>query len=275
MEDEESMGAKAQYVIDQGVGGIMFWELAGDYSWDAAKSEYFMGSTLTSLAYDKFKTAAPYRQLSSDRPVPSQAVDIAMAVDGFKLGDQNYPLNPKLTITNNTGTILPGGSVFEFDMPTATSNIITDQSGAGLTVIESGANAGGGNVGGADHEFHRVRFTLPAWQNLPDGASWDLTLNYYLPVSGPQAYTATINGSTYALAFEHPELPLADLSTGGPGGGDCGSTSGITTYPEWPAGDHANSGDRIIYQGNVYQAKWWTNSVPGSDGSWDFVCSID
>lgn len=286
-EDEESMDAKVQYVIDQGVGGIMFWELAGDYDWDPSRGEngeYYMGSTLTTLAYDKFKTAGDYRELRSDRPLPSEAVDIDMVVDGFKLGDQNYPLNPKLYITNNTGSPIPGGTVFEFDMPTSTSDTITDQSGAGLEVIESGANAGGGNLGGAEHEFHRVRFTLPEWQSLEDGATWDLTLNYYLPVSGPQAYTATINGTTYALAFEHPELPLADLSSGddgGDGGSDssCSAagvdTSGLVTYPEWPRGDHASGGDQVIHSGSVYQAKWWTNSEPGSDGSWEFVCTVD
>ncbi|MCW8125318.1 chitinase C-terminal domain-containing protein [Microbulbifer halophilus] len=283
-EDEESMSAKVQYVIDRGVGGIMFWELAGDFGWDANRGEageYFMGSTLTTLAYDKFKTADDYRELRSDRPLPDEAVNIDMVIDGFKLGDQNYPLNPKLYITNNTGVTIPGGTTFEFDMPTSTSDTITDQSGAGLEVIESGANAGGGNVGGAEHEFHRVRFTLPEWQSLADGATWDMTLNYYLPVSGPQAYTATINGTTYALAFEHPELPLADLSDGGDGGGgsSCSSadvdTGDLVTYPEWPRGDHASGGDRIIHEGSVYRANWWTNSVPGSDGSWEFVCTVD
>ena len=285
-EDEESMGAKVQYVIDQGVGGIMFWELAGDYDWDASRGEsgeYYMGSSLTTLAYDKFKTASDYRERRSDRPLPTEAVDIQMVVDGFKLGDQNYPLNPKLTITNNTGSAIPGGTAFEFDMPTSTSDTITDQSGAGLEVIESGANAGGGNVGGLENEFHRVRFTLPAWQDLADGASWDLTLNYYLPVSGPQAYTATINGTTYALAFEHPELPHADLSGGGDGGDggtSCSAagvdTSGLVTYPEWPSGDHASGGQRIIHNGSVYEANWWTNSEPGTaDGSWDFVCTVN
>ncbi|WP_346839168.1 glycosyl hydrolase family 18 protein [Microbulbifer sp. SAOS-129_SWC] len=285
-EDEESMAAKAQYVADQGIGGIMFWELAGDYDWDASRGsngEYYMGSTLTSIAYDTFKSASAYREKRSDRAVPAEAVDIQMTVDGFKLGDQNYPLNPKLTITNNTGAEIPGGTVFEFDMPTSTSDTVSDQSGAGLSVIESGANAGGGNVGGAQHEFHRVRFSLPSWQNLADGASWDMTLNYYLPVSGPQAYTATINGTTYALAFEHPELPLADLSssgTGGTGGSSCSAagvdTSNLVTYPAWPAGDHADGGQQIIYNGSVYEANWWTNSVPGTaDGSWDFVCSVD
>ncbi|MEW5248235.1 chitinase C-terminal domain-containing protein [Microbulbifer sp. 2201CG32-9] len=282
-EDNQSMAAKVQYVSDQGLGGIMFWELAGDYDWDAGKGEYTMGSTLTSLAYDTFRTAAPYRQQRSERPLPAEALDIAMEVTGFKVGDQNYPLNPKLYVTNNTGETLPGGTVFEFDMPTSTSNLISDQSGAGLAVIENGANAGGGNVGGLENEFHRVRFALPGWLNLAAGQTWDMTLNYYLPVSGPQAYTATINGSSYALAFEYPELPLGSVDSG-PGGGGNGDncddlgvdTSGLVTYPVWPAGDHANGGDRIIHDGSVYQANWWTNSVPGTaDGSWTLICSID
>ena len=292
-EDAESMDAKVQYVIDEGVGGIMFWELAGDYDWDAAKGEYFMGDTLTTLAYDKFATASNYRHKRTDRTVPAEALDIAIEVTGFKLGDQNYPLNPKMYITNNTGGTLPGGTVFEFDMPTSTSDIITDQSGAGLEVIENGANAGGGNVGGLENEFHRVRFSLPAWQNLADGETWDMTLNYYLPVSGPQAYTATVDGTSYALAFEYPDLPLAELSSGGSssggsssggssGGGsgqtcsDAGvSTAGLVTYPAWPSGDHASGGERIIHDGSVFEANWWTNSVPGTaDGSWDRLCDL-
>nr|WP_010132551.1 glycosyl hydrolase family 18 protein [Microbulbifer agarilyticus] len=296
-EDEESMDAKVQYVIDQGVGGIMFWELAGDYSWDAAKGEYYMGDTLTTLAYDKFANASDYRHLRTDRAVPTEALNIGIEVTEFKLGDQNYPLNPKMYITNNTGGTLPGGTVFEFDMPTSTSNIITDQSGAGLEVIEDGANASGGNVGGLENEFHRVRFSLPAWQDLADGESWDMTLNYYLPVSGPQAYTATIDGTAYALAFEYPDLPLADLSSGGSssssssggsssGGSSSGggsdscsaqgvSTAGLVTYPDWPQGGNAVAGDLIIHDGSVYRAKWWTQSVPGTaDGSWEFVCNI-
>ncbi|WP_237063961.1 chitinase C-terminal domain-containing protein [Microbulbifer zhoushanensis] len=285
-EDEESMEAKVQYVIDQGVGGIMFWELAGDYDWDAATGEYFMGDTLTTLAYDRFANAAPYRELRSDRPLPAEALDISMEVTGFKLGDQNYPLNPQLVITNNTGGTLPGGTVFEFDMPTATSNIITDQSGAGLEVIEDGANPGGGNVGGLENEFHRVRFSLPSWQSLADGESWELTLNYYLPVSGPQAYTATVNGTTYALAFEYPDLPLGTVSSGGSsddggsGGDSCAdagvATSGLVTYPVWPDSDHANGGDRIIHNDSVYEANWWTNSEPGTaDGSWTYLCNLN
>lgn len=286
MEDEESMGTKLQYVIDNGIGGIMFWELGGDYGWDAAKGEYTFGTTLTSLAYNKFSSASAYDNRRTDRTMPTEAVDIEVEVHSFKLGDQNYPLNPKLKITNRTGTTLPGGSEFRFDMPTSTSDTIADQSGFGLSVLESGANSAGNNIGGLENEFHRLSLVLPSWQNLSDGASVDVTLNYYLPITGPQAWTVTINGKDYALKSEYPKLPLADLSSGnggndGNGGGatsctDAGvNTSGLTTYPTWPNGQtNANGGDRIIHDGGVYEAKWWTTSVPGSDQVWTFICNI-
>ncbi|WP_149982753.1 cellulase family glycosylhydrolase [Pseudoalteromonas rhizosphaerae] len=65
----------------------------------------------------------------------------------------------------------------------------------------------------------------------------------------------------------------------------CAVTTGtscteVKTYPNWvrkhyPAGPytHNEAGDQIQYQGNVYKANWYTNSLPGSDSSWTFVKS--
>src|SRR5690606_4547874 len=46
MEDEQSIGVKADYVVNKGIGGIMIWELAGDYAFDVSRNEYFFGNTL-------------------------------------------------------------------------------------------------------------------------------------------------------------------------------------------------------------------------------------
>ncbi|GAB6261720.1 chitinase C-terminal domain-containing protein [Photobacterium sp. R1] len=303
-EDKESINTKANYVVDQGIGGIMFWELAGDYncynldangnrttvdeSENACKTgngEYHMGHTMTKAIYDKFASATPYGNTVAESAIPTSAVNVEVGVSGFKVGDQNYPLNPTMTVTNKTGVALPGGTEFQFNIPTSTPDNMSDQSGANLTVIASG-HSRGDNVGGLDGSFHRVSFSLPSWKQLGNNESFDLTLNYFLPISGPANYTVRVNNTDYALAFEHPELPLADLNNGGgdTGGGDGNPgdcvTTGINTYPNWPQTDwegnpsHAASGDKIIYNGVVYQAKWWTNSVPGSDGSWDTVCSV-
>lgn len=282
-EDEQSVAAKADYVIDRGIGGTMVWEMAGDYGWNAAKGQYEMGDTLTSLMYDKFKAASPYGAKKSNTALPTQAVDIKTEFTEFKLGDSNYPITPKLKITNNTTATLPGGTEFQFDYATASPANASDQSGFGTKVIKSDHT--GSNVGGLKGDFHRVSLKLPAWQTLAPGASVDLAFNYYLPVSTPSNWTVNISGTTYSLA--------GDLARGvtvvQPGGTTTPPTTtpptttpptttpptttpptgGACTNPAYVAGTIYNSGNVVSHQGRNWKAQWWTqNETPGTTGEW-------
>ncbi len=66
------------------------------------------------------------------------------------------------------------------------------------------------------------------------------------------------------------------------GGNGCGGLdpAKIFAWPNWPRQDsagnpsHAQTGDYLSAQGKVYQAKWWTQSQPGSDSSWQLICSL-
>ncbi|WP_104024652.1 chitinase C-terminal domain-containing protein [Vibrio hyugaensis] len=301
-EDKASVQVKADYVIDKEIGGIMFWELAGDYNCyvldangnrtaidateqacAAGNGEYHMGNTMTKAIYDKFKSATPYGNKIATGAIPTEAVDIAVSVGGFKVGDQNYPINPKITFTNNTGQAIPGGTEFQFDIPVSAPDNAKDQSGGGLSVIASG-HTRANNIGGLDGVMHRVSFSLPAWKDLPAGGTYELDMVYYLPISGPANYTVISGGKEFAFKFEQPDLPIGDLNsgTGGGGGTEPGTcdTAGLVTYPDLPQIDwqgnpsHANQGDKVIHNGVVYQANWWTASEPGSDGSWATVCNI-
>ncbi len=288
-EDEESLDVKTQYIIDQGLGGIMFWELAGDYRYNTSTKEYEMGSSLTSHIYHKFTSATPYGNKRTEIDLPSESLDIRYSLSDFKLGDQNYPINPALSITNNTGAVIPGGSVFEFDVPTAIPDNISDQSGANLTVIRSGSNASGDNIGGLEKNLHRVRFSLPSYQALAAGESYLVKLNYYLPMPLPSNWTITSGEQSFVFKEEYPQYPVGKISgsddTGGGGGSSLCSSLDIDAsvyniYPNWPQTDwsgnpsHANSGDRIRHDNMLYQANWWTSSLPGIDGSWAGVCKI-
>ena len=159
-EDEQSIGAKADYVVNKGIGGIMIWELAGDYAFNAARNEYFIGNTLTNLIYDKFTDrrgrTAPPRPTSPCRRRPSTS---ASQIGGFALGDNNYPINPELRITNNSTTTIPAGAQLEFDYPTSAPAGMGQQSGWALTAVSVGHT--GNNLGGLRGDFHRVRLTLP------------------------------------------------------------------------------------------------------------------
>ncbi|EOX4466237.1 glycosyl hydrolase family 18 protein [Vibrio alginolyticus] len=300
-EDKASIEVKADYVIDKEIGGIMFWELAGDYNCyvldangnrtavdateqacAAGNGEYHMGNTMTKAIYDKFKSATPYGNKVATGPTPTEAVDITVSVGGIKVGDQNYPINPKITFTNNTGQAIPGGTEFQFDIPVSAPDNAKDQSGGGLKVIASG-HTRANNIGGLDGVMHRVSFSLPAWKDLPAGGTYELDMVYYLPISGPANYSVISGGKEFAFKFEQPALPIGDLNAGTGGGttepGTC-DTTGLVTYPALPQTDwagnpsHANQGDKIIHNGVVYQANWWTAAEPGTDGSWSTVCNI-
>ncbi|WP_411575015.1 chitinase C-terminal domain-containing protein [Streptomyces fradiae] len=269
-EDEQSVARKADYVVDKGIGGTMVWELAGDYDWNAAKGQYEPGSTLTSLMYDKFKAAAPYGAKVSNKALPAKAVDIGVQFGEFKLGDSNYPITPKVKITNNTKTTLPGGTEFQFDYATSAPANASDQTGFGTKVISSDHT--GSNVGGLKGDFHRVSLKLPAWQTLAPGASVELSFNYYLPVSTPSNWTVNIAGTTYALA--------GDLARGTtvvePGTGTGPSPDptdpplpGECTAPAWDASASYGSGSTVSHESRTWKAKWWTQGEePGTTGEW-------
>jgi GH18 family chitinase/chitodextrinase len=205
-EDEQSIAAKAQWIVDRGIGGAMIWELAGDYD-RRPNGEYFMGSTLTRLLHTTFASAPAYGNRRANRVMPAQAMNVEIALSGYLRGEQNYPISPTLTITNRTAVSLPGGTEFQFDVPTSTPANFSDQSGFSTSVLEVGHS--GNNIGGLDGDFHRASIRLPGWQSLAPGASVTLTFVHYLPISGPGNFTVTYNGTRYALKFEYPSLPVA------------------------------------------------------------------
>lgn len=277
-EDEQSIGTKADYVVDRGIGGSMIWELAGDYQWNAAKGQYEMGETLSTLMYDKYKAASPYGAKKSNAALPSEAVDVDVEFTEFKLGDSNYPITPKLRITNNTKTALPGGTEFQFDYATAAPPNASDQSGFGTKVISSDHT--GGNVGGLKGDFHRVSLKLPAWQSLAPGATVDLSFNYYLPVSTPSNWTVRIGEKTYAIEGDlargttlvepgtggTPSPSPSPSQTGGTGGTGGGGTC---SAPAWSASSQYGGGTTVSHAGHTWKSKWWTtNEEPGKTGEW-------
>ncbi|MEU3093725.1 chitinase C-terminal domain-containing protein [Streptomyces sp. NPDC006967] len=268
-EDEQSVKAKADYVVDRGIGGTMVWELAGDYDWNAATGQYEPGSTLTTAMYEKFKSASPYGATRATTEMPSEALDIGVGFGQFPLGDSNYPISPKLRIANNTSTALPGGTEFRFDYATSAPGNAKDQSGWGTTVIRSDHT--GGNAGGLDGDYHRVSLKLPAWQSLAPGASVELDLVYYLPVSTPSNWTVTFGGKTYALAgdlargttvVEPGEGTPTDPTTPPGEGGDCAE-------PAWDAATAYGGSSVVSHAGHLWKAQWRTRGEePGTTGEW-------
>jgi GH18 family chitinase/chitodextrinase len=302
MEDTESMKTKLDYVVNKGLGGVMFWEMAGDFDFDAQKGEYFMGSSMTRLAYDTFKQRGEdYATTLGDAEFvkPSHAVDVRFKAGNFPVGDQNYPIRPTFSFTNHSALDLTGATL-SFDVPTSTSPIFKSDWNAnkrlGFDVISDGSNSAGNNIGGLENEFHRFSITFKnAWggqlESFKPGETVNAQVMYYMPITGPSNFVIEKDGQRYAVTTEYPELPVATKSEpptdgGGdkepPKGKQCNGldVSKINTYPNWPRLDwagrpsHATGGDHLIHNNQVFKAKWWTNSVPSEGGAWEKVCSL-
>lgn len=288
IEDEESMGTKVDYVINQGLGGIMFWELAGDFDYDAAKGEYFMGSSMTTLAYDKFKQSGSQYDIHRGDiafQVPTEQVDVSFEAKSFPVGDDNYPIAPTFAFTNNSNIDLSGAKI-SFDVPVSTSAIFKSnwnaQEKLKMAVDVNNSNAAGNNIGGFDNDFHRFSITLVnEWGNTPKSFAPGETINaqvmYYMPVTGPVNFTAEKDGKRYAFKFEHPTLPAAKPGDGNGGPiTHCEGTpiADIVVYPTFPRQTHAGAGDLIIDGKGVYKAKWWSNKQPSTSSDYQKVCSL-
>ncbi|NSY33139.1 glycoside hydrolase [Pseudoalteromonas sp. JC28] len=288
IEDEESMAAKVDYVINQELGGIMFWELAGDFDYDVSKNEYFMGSSLTSLAYNKFnQSGTPYSVKQGNKTFvkPASAVDVTFVAKDFPAGDANYPIAPTFAFTNNSAIDLSGAKI-SFDVPVATSAIFKSnwnaQEKLGMAVDVNGSNAAGNNIGGFENEFHRFSITLVnEWGGTPKSFAPGETINaqvmYYMPISGPVNFVVEKDGNRYAFTSEYNDLPIATPGTGPTDPvTSCKGTpiSQIVVYPDLPQGTHAAQGDLIVEGNAVYEAKWWSNKQPSVSSDYTKVCNL-
>ncbi|SHF80675.1 cellulose-binding domain-containing protein [Vibrio gazogenes] len=110
-------------------------------------------------------------------------------------------------------------------------------------------------------------FTLGTFDNLAAG-------NHTLRIERRED-GAKLDFITLLTAAGDIEIGASD----NPPGNSC---NGINVYPNWPASDwpgsgynHANAGDQMVYQNTLYQANWYTNSVPGSDASWTLIGDCD
>lgn len=67
------------------------------------------------------------------------------------------------------------------------------------------------------------------------------------------------------LASGMPELPPVEK----PGDEDGYETPAAPTYPEWAANTAFDTGNRVTYNGRVFEAQWWTqNQNPANSGPW-------
>ncbi|MCB7136304.1 glycosyl hydrolase family 18 protein [Cellulosimicrobium marinum] len=271
-DSDQAVAAKADYVNDTGLGGLMIWELAGDYDYNQAKGQYEIGSSLVDLMHTKFSSSTPYgaTKANADRPMPTKALDVDIRYTEFALGDNNYPISPKVVFTNNGATDIPAGALISFQYGTTDTGEMSDWSGFKTTVTAKGHT--GDNVGGLDGDFHTVQFTVPTG-GIPAGGSITNQLKWALPAAQFSNVIVTVDGVAYSTTYDHLRgATVVDLPGSGTGNGNGnGNGNGQCTAPAWAAGTVYTGGTVVSHAGKVWTARYWTqNDTPGASawGPW-------
>ncbi|MEV6235415.1 glycosyl hydrolase family 18 protein [Lentzea sp. NPDC051838] len=214
-EDERALDAKAAYVKDKGLGGVMIWELAGDYT-KRSNGEYGMGYDLTTRLTNALGSSTPRTDPSGAVAPPKQVVDVSVELTDYPTDVKDmWPIQPKLRITNRSGKTLPAGTEISFDIPTSTSALVKDEAWQEMKdAITPGHQ--GPNAGGLKGDFHRLKLTLGYCEDLASGKSRDIGLKYYLPITGPLNTVLKIGNNSYGVSSEGRKgTSLVSPDTGG------------------------------------------------------------
>jgi GH18 family chitinase len=275
IQDTRSLDQIIDYVDASGAGGVMMWELSGDYECPpgaepTARNPCVMGYTLTRRLHDRLQGFDAYdnsRSAGSTATPPSSAIDVS--VDLVQYPNETaklWPLNPTVRISNNTGVTLGGGkdNVISFDLPTSTPALIKDgdwQTGeqGGRWKVQPGHT--GPNAGsGLDGDFHRVSLTLDYCQIIPAGRSLDVPIVYYIPATGPVNTTVKVGGRTYAPTTDHNRGAAKTT----PAAGGCSAAAWSSTKVYDPSTQSVEN-VTVKHDGKIWRAKWWTQgNVPGT-----------
>lgn len=187
-EDTASLRPKLDYILKWGLGGMMFWELSGDYHYDATLGYYTAGHDMTDFANAYFKKNAL---------VPATGRSgLPAATDAFSYsftGSYSHPnYTPHFYIKNRTATAVPAGWTIEFDLPKSARWDQTWGTGT-LSVIDT------------LHPFwKRYKIVGSGWQTINPGDSVDITGAIKLDFSrGP--LNVVFNGAT--SIYEYKILP--------------------------------------------------------------------
>ncbi len=186
-EDTASLHHKLDYIVSRGLGGMMFWELSGDYHYNAQLGYYTTGHDLTDYARNYFNQATLVH--AQGRTLPAASGNFSYSFSG-SYSHPNY--TPHFYIRNRSNVAVPGGWTVEFDLPKSARWDGTWGTGT-LSVIDN-----------THPLWTRYRVVGPSWSSINPNDSVDITGAIKLDFSrGP--LNVVFQGST--SIYEYKILP--------------------------------------------------------------------
>ncbi|WP_295003135.1 glycosyl hydrolase family 18 protein [Sulfurimonas sp.] len=271
-EDEVSVGVKAEYVNNNSLGGVIFWELSADFP--------SKGSSLTNVLFNTLLDGVHPRYTNADMlntgdttnndtqtetevtvevevEVDTNGVEIYNSLSTYQTGAQvSYKgvIYTSLWWTQGNTPGIASSNVWTSDKETTDQTNETDTTTDTTTTINEIDTATNLEIWNPTRVYfandkvisNSVVYTASWWTkgNIPGSEQW-----------GPWK----IDSSS---SVETDETITDDTTT------DDTTNEGQDTviageYPLWNAGDIYLTGDIVLYNGSLYKSQWWSsNSIP-------------
>ena len=282
-DDTESMGYKASYLKSKGLAGAMFWEFSGD------RNKTLLNKLASDLAAPADSTApsAPANLTASN--VASTSVALSWSASTDNVGVTGYTVSYGSSSVNVAGT-------------TATISGLSPSTAYTFTVR---ARDAAGNVSGPSNSVS-VTTSAPVPDTTAPSAPTNLTSTGQTSTSVSLSWTASTDNvgvTGYTVSYGSSSVNVAGTTATVSGlspstaytftvrardaaGNVSGASASVTVttdganscaYSPWSSATVYTQGQRAVYNGVVYEAKWWTQGdrpdLSGAYGAWKTIGS--
>ena len=236
-DDEVSVGQKSDYVNDNALGGIIFWEVSADYP--------SKGSTLTNVIFNSFFAGVhpEYRNDDIDTTVPTETTT-----------------DTSTTTTTTTDTPSTDGS----------SNTTNSTIWSASQVYTKGMSVTYDNTIYVAKWWTQgdIPTSSSVWEQLlsSDTSQESTTVNE--PVTQTTTDTNTTTQSEDNNTIDTPVVEIPEVNNDST---TDNTTQTVSNSVVWESSSIYTKGMEVSYDGKIYRAQWWTQGeTPGTVqwGSW-------
>ncbi len=293
-DDEESIGKKAQYIVDNDLGGVIVWQVHGDIQCEGTFINY--GSKLTQCTNLRSPLAEKIDSVFSSTSTPNEAP--VLSVPATQSADANQTITFSVSATDADGDVLSftaanaeitdagdGSALVTYTAPNTGTDLIETI----IVTVSDGRKSVSQNIQ-VNVKGSGIVVNTPPSLTAPASVDVESGQEVVISVSGTDAegdaltYTASqgVVVTTATGADVTVSAPATDVATSftvivtvsdGEFTTDATVTVNVSAVgggeSTWDSTAVYTGGDSVVHNGVTYQAKWWTQGEePGTSGVW-------
>ncbi|WP_325894676.1 glycosyl hydrolase family 18 protein [Grimontia sp. NTOU-MAR1] len=294
-DDPDSIRKKAEYIVNNELGGIIVWQVHGDIQCEGTFVNY--GTKLKQCTNLRSPLAEQIDQVFSENVIPNEAP--VLALPGAQNADSGAVISFTVSATDADGDALSftvhGADVMDNGDGTATVTYKAPNTSVDLTdtvtvVVSDGRKSDSGSVtvnvkGSGDVVNTAPVLTAPASVSVKAGEIAVIDLSATDAEGDSLTFTAssgelvqTGNSATVSVAtVDSTENSVVDVVVTVTDGAETVEATVVVNVEgntpvdsNWDRNKVYNTGDKVTHNGVEYTAKWWTKGEePGTSAVWE------